>query len=498
MSPKENPLGRPGNYDNSRAVEKHAIHIQKILTWISSTSSDREKWGRKKKFFRQSTEDYLSFLIPTHSRILCLGSGDGATLASVNPSYGVGVDLDHASVILARERYPHLEFVVGDVEDPEVLRSLHKHGPFDVILLADTLGYLDDVHNFLVSLRHLCTAESRLISVYYGYLWEPLLRLSEKCGLREPSFDTTWLRMVDVEKFFYLAGFDSIKKEWRLLCPFALFGIGRLINRFIAPLPLVRKLCVRHYLVARLASQIVETDLTVTVVIPCRNEKGNIEPAVTRLPELGSQMEVIFVEGHSSDGTWEEIERVKQAYPNLDIRSLRQVGEGKGDAVRAAFERAKGDVLMILDADLTVPPEDLPKFFEAIATGRGEFINGSRLIYGMEDQAMRFLNYVANHIFASAFTYLINQKLTDTLCGTKVLKRIDYERISANREYFGDFDPFGDFDLIFGANKLNLKVIEVPIRYANREYGTTQISRFRHGLLLLKMVVFAYIKHKAI
>ena len=209
-------------------------------------------------------------------------------------------------------------------------------------------------------------------------------------------------------------------------------------------------------------------------------------------------MEIIFVEGHSTDGTWEEVERVKRLYSDLDIQSIRQPGEGKGDAVRAAFERAKGDVLMILDADLTVPPEDLPKFFEAIATGRGEFINGSRLIYGMEDQAMRFLNYLANHVFASVFTYLMNQKLTDTLCGTKVLKRIDYERISANREYFGDFDPFGDFDLIFGANKLNLKVIEVPIRYANREYGTTQISRFRHGLLLLKMVVFAYIKHKAI
>ena len=324
------------------------------------------------------------------------------------------------------------------------------------------------------------------------------MRLSEKCGLREPSFNTTWLRMVDVEKFFDLAGFDSIKKEWRLLCPFDLFGIGRLINRFIAPLPLVRKLCLRHYLVARLASQVAETDLTVTVVIPCRNEKGNIEPAVTRLPALGSEMEIIFVEGHSTDGTWEEVERVKRLYSDSDIQSIRQPGEGKGDAVRAAFEQAKGDVLMILDADLTVPPEDMPKFFEAIATGRGEFINGSRLIYGMEDQAMRFLNYLANHVFASIFTYLLNQKLTDTLCGTKVLRRVDYERIAANRKYYGDFDPFGDFDLIFGANKLNLKIVEVPIRYATREYGTTQISRFRHGLLLLKMVVFAYTKHKSI
>ena len=498
MGFKEKLRRRRASYDNVRVVEKHAIHIQNILTWISSTSSDTDKWERRNKFFRQCTESYLSFLIPSHSRILCLGSGDGATLASVSPSYGVGVDLDHASVTLAGERYPDLNFFQGDIEDPEVLRSLNEHGPFDVILLADTLGYLDDIQNFLACTRQLCTPETRLVSVYYGYLWEPLLRLSEKCGLRKPSFDTTWLRMTDVEKFFCLAGFDTIKKEWRLLCPFALFGIGQIINRFVASLPLVRKLCVRHYLVARRIPEVLAIDQTVTVVIPCRNEKGNIEPAVTRLPELGSQMEVIFVEGHSSDGTWEEVERVKQAYPNLDIKSLRQLGEGKGDAVRAAFDVARGDVLMILDADLTVPPEDLPKFVEAIASGKGEFVNGSRLIYGMEDQAMRFLNYLANHVFASVFTYLINQRLTDTLCGTKVLKRSDYQRIAANRKYFGDFDPFGDFDLIFGASKLNLKLVEIPVRYASRRYGSTQISRFRHGLLLLRMVIFAYRKLKAI
>lgn len=234
-----------------------------------------------------------------------------------------------------------------------------------------------------------------------------------------------------------------------------------------------------------------------SVVVPCRNERGNIDAIVRRIPHFCSDIEIIFVEGNSSDGTWEEVLRVKTAYPNLNIRAFQQPGKGKGDAVRKGFAEARGDVLMILDADLTMPAEDLPKYYDAIATGKGEFINGSRLIYPMDDRAMQFLNYIANHLFARAFSYLLNQRYTDTLCGTKVLRRQDYDEIARNRTYFGNFDPFGDFDLIFGAAKLNLKTAEVPIRYAAREYGQTNISRFYHGWLLLRMIAFAFIKFKA-
>jgi glycosyltransferase involved in cell wall biosynthesis len=235
-----------------------------------------------------------------------------------------------------------------------------------------------------------------------------------------------------------------------------------------------------------------------TVLIPCRNEKGNIENAVKRLPNFCDDLEIIYVEGNSQDGTLDEIHRVIKAYPDKDIKVLVQDGKGKGDAVRKGFDNARGDILMILDADLTVPPEDLPKFYRAIVTGKGEYINGTRLVYPMDDQAMRFLNFWANRTFSVLFSWLLNQRFTDTLCGTKVLTKKNYEKIVSNRSYFGDFDPFGDFDLIFGATKLNLKVVEVPIRYAAREYGETQISRFRHGWLLLKMVFFAYKKLKII
>ena len=216
------------------------------------------------------------------------------------------------------------------------------------------------------------------------------------------------------------------------------------------------------------------------------------------MPVFGLRQEFIFVEGDSSDGTYEEILRIKDKYKDSNILAIKQSGKGKSNAVREGFDKATGEVLMILDADLTVSPEDLPKFYEALQSNRGEFINGCRLVYQLQDQSMRFLNLLANKFFASVFTFLLGQRLKDTLCGTKVLSKSDYEKIKRNRDYFGDFDPFGDFDLLFGASKLNIKIVEVPVRYHRREYGKTQIKRFSHGWLLLKMSVLAAKKMKFI
>ncbi|HNS91113.1 MAG TPA: glycosyltransferase family 2 protein, partial [Deltaproteobacteria bacterium] len=227
------------------------------------------------------------------------------------------------------------------------------------------------------------------------------------------------------------------------------------------------------------------------VVVPARNEEGNIEEIFRRTPEMGAGTELIFVEGGSGDDTCGAIERAMKAHPQRRSSFLRQTGTGKGDAVRLGFAHATGDILMILDADMTVPPEDLPRFYDAIVSGRGEFINGVRLVYPMEKQAMRYLNLVGNKFFSLAFSWLLGQPVKDTLCGTKVLSRENYERIAANRSYFGDFDPFGDFDLLFGAAKQNLKIVEMPVRYRQRLYGDTNIDRWRHGVILLRMVLFA-------
>jgi SAM-dependent methyltransferase len=472
-----------------------SAHKQDIRRQSNASASERAKWRRRAAFFHAEDLRFLKFLIPEGARILELGCSTGDLLAALKPSFGVGVDLSIEAIEQARRTYPGLTFAAGDIETAEFVRSLP--GPFDFIVIVDTLGSLDDCQLVFENLHSLCTRETRLIVGYFSHVWHPLLKLAEWLRLKMPQPPQNVLAPADVRALAVLGDFDAVKSERRLLSPLQLFGLGRLLNRFVAPLPVFSSLCLRHYTVCRSLRQRGMPPRSASVIIPARNERGNIEAAVRRMPPFAETLEIIFVEGHSRDDTWSEIERVIKANPQLDIKAMHQPGKGKADAVYTGFDAATGDVLMILDADLTMPPEQLPKFWQAIHSGKGEFINGTRLVYPLEDQAMRFLNLIANKMFSQMFTWLLGQRFTDTLCGTKVLRRSDYLRLKAGRSYFGDFDPFGDFDLIFGASKLALKIVEVPIRYASRTYGETQISRFRHGLMLLRMVWFAFVRIKA-
>ncbi len=473
--------------ERKAAIQKHADTI----------AGDRDSWRARNSGFYADDLAYMRFLIPEGVSVLDIGCGTGALLAGLKPKRGVGIDLSEKMIETAQRNHPNLEFHQGDAEGIKGL-TRKLGGPFDVIVLSDTLGFLDDVQKTLEQLHTLCHAETRIVIAYYSHLWEPALRVGEMTGLKMRQPEVNYIGHHDIANLLRLTEFDVIKMEWRQLVPRKLLGIGTLINRFIGTLPIIRRLCLRHYVVARSMKKAKRRDLSATVLVPCRNEKGNIEDAVTRLPRFAKDIEILYVEGNSSDGTYEECERIRDKYEGVwDIKVHKQPGKGKGDAVRKGFDEARGDVLMILDADLTMPPEELPKYYDAIATGKGEFINGTRLVYPMEKGAMRFLNYWANRTFALIFSFLLNQRFTDTLCGTKVLTKSDYNKIIAGRSYFGEFDPFGDFDLIFGGAKQNLKIVEIPIRYADRTYGEPQISRFRDGWLLLRMVVFAWRKLKA-
>ena len=494
----QNPVTR--TTDRCRFAENGSAltaRKQQILEHAERIAADRPEWMERNRAYYEDDYRFMQFLVCKGARVLDLGCGGGQLLATLDPYVGVGIDLSPRMIESARTHFPHLQFHIGDVEDPHVLDQLN--GPFDYIVVSDTIGMFEDIEIALRRLHKLCDAETRVIIAYHSHLWEPVLKLAERLGLRMPQPATNYLANTDFVNILDLADLQVIKSEYRQLLPRKAFGLGRLVNRFIAPLPGIRRLCLRNYLVARSLAAAQPKELSVSIVIPCRNERGNIETAIKRLPEFGRAQEVVFVEGHSSDGTYEECLRVKEVHGRThDIKVIRQDGKGKGDAVRKACALAGGDVLMILDADLTMPPEALPKFYNAIASGKAELINGTRLVYPMEREAMQALNFLANRLFARVFSYLVNQRFTDTLCGTKALSKRNYEAIARDRGYFGDFDPFGDFDLIFGAAKQNLKIIEVPIHYGARTYGSTNISRFSDGWLLLRMVTFAYMKLKAL
>jgi ubiquinone/menaquinone biosynthesis C-methylase UbiE len=464
---------------------------------VNATLDEIERWRKFNAAYHDDDRKFMRFLIPPGKRVLELGCGSGHMLAALQPSYGVGVDFSEKAIERARLYYPHLNFVLGDAEDPATLQGIE--GTFDYIVLADTIGLLEDIDGTLRLIHQLCAPSTRLIIAYYSHLWEPVLKTAEAIGLRNKQPQVNYIATADFLNLLDLADFEVISQEQRQLLPRRWLGLGPLINKYIAPLPGIRQLALRSYVVGRPVLSFPDRKYSASIVIPCRNERGNIENAIRRMPKFAAHQEIIFVEGNSSDDTFAECERVRDAYKDAwDIKVLKQDGKGKGDAVRKGFAAATGDVLMILDADLTMPPEALPKYHAVIESGKAEFVNGTRLVYPMENEAMRPLNFIANRCFAYLFSYLVNTRMTDTLCGTKVLLRRDYEVLARERDYFGNFDPFGDFDLIFGAAKQNLKIIETPIHYKARTFGETQISRFRDGWLLLKMVWFAYRKLKAI
>ncbi len=460
-----------------------------LKAYFDTAATRLPRWRKRNRTYHRLLEDYFSFFIPRGSRVLELGCGTGDLLAAVDPGYGVGVDFSPKMLELARQRHPSLQFLEGDVEEFRFTET------FDYIILSDLVGSLWDVQAAFEAMCSACHDRTRIIISNYNYLWEPAIQMAEKTGLKQRQPLQNWLSTSDITALLSLTGFETVTTGKKIIFPKNVPILSWLFNRYLVNLPLLRTWALTNFIIARPAT-VRDEEYTVSIVVPARNEKGNIENAILRTPVFGSHQEFIFVEGNSSDGTWEEMLRVREGHPEKNIKVFKQSGKGKGNAVREGFEQAGGDILFILDADLTTPPEDMPKFNDALRRNRGEFINGCRLVYPMEKQAMRFLNLVANKTFGMLFSYLLGQRLKDTLCGTKVLFRKDYEMIRDNRHYFGDFDPFGDFDLLFGAAKLNLKMVEVNVRYKDRAYGTTQISRFRHGWLLLRMTLYAARKLK--
>lgn len=467
-----------------------------LIDLYNRNAENRLYWLKRNSYYYRELERFYKFNIPEDSTVLEIGCGLGQLLNCVNPSYGVGIDISPVMIEKAKSMFPHLNFKVMDAE------SLDLEEKFDFVIMSDIVGNLADVQHTFSLLHKVCRPDTRIIINYYNFLWEPILKLGEKLKLKMPEGYQNWLPLEDLRNFLYLSDFEVIKSGYRLLLPARIPVVSGLFNRLLAKLPFIKNLCLVETIISRPANipaypPTGKTGYSCSVIIPCRNEKGNIEGAVIRTPELGSFTELIFVDGNSTDGTADEILRMIEKYPDKKITLIHQGnGTGKGDAVRKGFATARGDVLMILDADLTVPPEDLPKFMNAITSGKGEFINGTRLVYPMEKGAMRVLNLIANKMFSLGFTWLLEQRFRDTLCGTKVIFKKDYDKIVAGRKFFGDFDPFGDFDLIFGASKLNLKIVEIPISYKERIYGSTNISRFRHGWLLLKMWFVALFKLK--
>jgi SAM-dependent methyltransferase len=462
----------------------------RLVERLDALAGARDRFRARHRVYYDEIERIARNLVPAGARVLEIGCSTGDLLAALRPARGVGVDISPRTVELARRKHPELDLRAGAAEELELGGET-----FDFVIMSDVVGYLDDVWATFRAVRATMHDGTRLLVTSYNFVWEPVLKAAAALGLKMAVPEQNWLGVQDLRNLLDLAGLEVVHQGEAVLLPAPVPLLAPLANRLLAHLPGLRHLALAQVLVARKLPIVEAPPRACSVVVPCRNERGNIDDLFRRVPELGAGTELVFVDGSSTDGTVEEIERRLLTRPRVKLVHQGE-GRGKGDAVRKGFAAASGDIFFILDADLTVPPEDLPKFYAAIAEGRGELVNGTRLVFPMEDQAMRFLNLVGNKLFSLAFTYILGRPIKDTLCGTKVLSREHHARIAAGRAHFGDFDPFGDFDLLFGAARAGLKIVEVPVRYRARTYGETKISRFRHGLLLLRMTVLAFRKLK--
>jgi ubiquinone/menaquinone biosynthesis C-methylase UbiE len=474
-------------------IESHKENVNKLVY----TNERIAHWGkiavqtdRSNKcsaYYHKRLQEIMRFIVPPGQSVLEIGCSKGDLLASLNPSYGVGVDFSNEMIRRATNRHPDLHFIHADVHD------LDLEDKFDFVILSDVVNELWDVQSVFEKILAFTTPQSRIIINLYSRLWELPLEIIRKSGLAKPMLLQNWLTVEDIRGLLYLENFEVIRHWKEIIWPLRTPVLDSLMNRFFVRIWPFRIFALTHFIVAKpLPSDFTLKKLPkVSIIIPARNEAGNINRIFESVPEMGRETELIFIEGGSTDDTYNSIKKAMKNNPHRAVKLLSQTGRGKGDAIRLGFKHAQGDILMILDADLSVSPEDLPRFYDALCRGRAEFVNGVRLVYPMEKEAMRYLNLLGNKFFSLMFSWLLGQPIKDTLCGTKALWKTDYERIAANRSYFGDFDPFGDFDLLFGAAKLNLKIVEVPVRYRERVYGTTNISRWKHGWLLLRMVFFA-------
>jgi SAM-dependent methyltransferase len=470
--------------------ERTRDHLAKI-------AARREGWINRNRYYYELLSRLLRFLVEPRKKVLSVRCGTGNLLAVVRPSKGKGVDICAEIVEIAKQRNPSFEFAVAFPDKEEFQEAFGPGERFDYVLLND-IGDTVDVLQALRNLKPFCERRTRVLVITYNHLWEPFVTFAEWVGMKVPRTEQNWLSTTDIRNLLKLAGFEALETHRIVLLPKYLPLLSAFFNHFCARLPFLSKLCMTQVVVARmLPPPVFPEELAVSVVIPCKNEKGNVEEAIRRIPPLAGRTEIIFCDDQSTDGTAEEVLRAQSLYPEKNIRLEHGPGVCKSRNVWTGFDAATGDILIVLDADLTTIPEELPYFIDVIVSGQAEFVNGSRLVYPVPKGAMNGANMLGNKFFSVAFTYLLGQRVKDTLCGTKVLWKSDWERIKPMLGTWGTEDRWGDYELLFGAAKLNLKILDLPVHYQERIYGSTKMTKvFRNGLVMLKMCWHGFLKLK--
>ena len=454
---------------------------KKIVVYYNEVSDKFDFYERFNAYFYRYRRKILRRIIPPHKKILDIGCGGGDNLANLTPSRGLGLDISSHMVHLAKSRHPELEFICKDIDtySPE-------EGDWEYLLAINLLLEVPDINLTLNRIHHIMSEETRLVILNHSANWEFLFRIYTFFQKWNKRINQNWLNRRDYENLFNNCGFQVIKKTKALLVPINIPILSNIINWLFHQIPFIRRFGLLDiYTLKKRIPRERLPDFSVSVIVPCKNESENIPAIIPRMPGMGRFTEIVFVDDLSTDDTHKCMQEQKEKFPDVPVKIVDGSGLGKGAACRKGFEAATGDILMILDADLTVPPEVLPDFFEIIQAGHAEFVNGSRQVYQLEEDSMRMANCIGNGFFAYLFSFLMGFRVNDTLCGTKVFFRKHYPLILESREFFATNDVWGDFDLLFAASRHNLMYTEHPVHYFPRTYGETKMGRRLHNAQIM-------------
>lgn len=432
----------------------------------------------------------INKLIPNDNSVLDVGCGTGYLTNLINMEKISALEPNINLFNYAKNKYKNIKFYNQKAED--------HNKKYDYIILSDTLSYTFDLYEIFNSLKKNLNENGKTIITIYNPLFKPLIDFIKLLKFIPTKNNINWLTPSDIFNFLYLTDWEVIKFDKKIVFPFNIPFITSFINKFFEIfLPF---LCLKSIYVCKPKYKNIDlktrNQTSLSIIIPARNEEGNIEQILKRFPLINNKIELIFVEGNSTDNTWREIQDVSKKFPSLNVKFFQQPGSGKYDAVKFGISKSNGEFFLILDSDMTVPPEEIKKFYEILNSGKAEMVNGVRLVYPLERDSMQYLNFMANKFFSIAFSWIFRQRISDTLCGTKGMSKNNYLKIINQKNLFKLNDPFGDFELIFGAYFLNLKIVDIPIRYQKRYYGSTNIRRFFHGTVLLKILFKLIIKIK--
>jgi len=447
------------------------------------------KKDQQYKYYHKRIRKVFSFIIPPNKKILFFGSYDGKILASLRPKMGIGIEVERKIFKIAKKRHLKLKFLNISYD------SYIPKEKFDYIILNSTLGQTTDMLRVLKNIFRACCPSTKILIYQHNYLWEGILNFAEKLSLKRKEGVQNWLSINDVKTYLEGANFQVTRIFRRTIFPLNFFGLGKVLNFIGALIPFFDFFKLDQFIIARPEPHLFPKSLpkSLTICITVRNEKGNIEKIIKSIPKICNQQEILFVEGHSTDGTKEEILKIKKKYSHKNVRVIGQPGIGQGDAIRVGFKAAKGEIIIIYEGDNTADPKDLQYFYKAMKSGKYEFIEGSRFVYPINNQTMPIINQLGNTFFAKWFSFFLGHRTTDVLCGIKSILKRDFNLIYKRWGFLGFEDPFGDFELIYGATRMGLKFGEIPTRYYSRTYGETKTRPFTHGLYLLKMAAKGYL-----